>query len=170
LLCGALLGRVLGLPAQDLINLGAWPRKSSSFHSRDDELTDKLASSTALAGYNRGRDWFFQTLNRMQEKEGRRCQTFHIPIPDHRAHPELTTDDMATSDFGYLPLLEGDRGLYWRRSPARIRRKIFIIRRCALLSGTTWIRGATNPRIVMVENQNCAFWAFRRKIFRICCC
>jgi predicted Zn-dependent protease len=87
LLGGALLGQgVLGLPAQDILNLGSMAAQMIFLrYSREDELeADKLGGEySSLAGYDpREVIAFFQTLSRIQEKEGQGMPGFLSTHPD----------------------------------------------------------------------------------------
>jgi predicted Zn-dependent protease len=87
LLGGALLGQgVLGLPAQDLLNLGGMAAELLFLrYSRDDELeADQLSVDySSRAGYDpRETTRFFQTLNRIQEKEGQGMPNFLSTHPN----------------------------------------------------------------------------------------
>jgi predicted Zn-dependent protease len=87
LLGSALLGQgILGLPAQDILNLGGMAAQLLFLrYSRDDELeADKLSVEySSLAGYDpREVVPFFQTLNRMQEKEGQGMPNFLSTHPN----------------------------------------------------------------------------------------
>ena len=87
LLGGAVLGQgAFGLPAQDILNLGGMAAQLIFLrYSREDELeADKLGVEyAALAGYD-ARDViaFFQTLRRIQEKEGQGMPSFLSTHPD----------------------------------------------------------------------------------------
>lgn len=87
LLGGALLGQgLLGLPAGDLMNLGGMAAELLFLrYSRDDELeADKLSVDySSRAGYDpREAIRFFQTLNRIQEKEGQGMPNFLSTHPN----------------------------------------------------------------------------------------
>ena len=86
LLGGALLGQGLGLPAQDLLNLGGMAAQLIFLrYSRDDELeADKLgAEYSSAAGYDpREAIALFQTLDRIQEKEGQGMPSFLATHPN----------------------------------------------------------------------------------------
>ena len=87
LLGGALLGQgVLGLPAQDILNLGSMAAQMIFLrYSREDELeADKLGGEySSQAGYDpREVIAFFQTLSRIQEKEGQGMPGFLSTHPD----------------------------------------------------------------------------------------
>ena len=87
LLGGALLGQgILGLPAENILNLGGMAAQLLFLrYSRDDELeADKLSVEySSLAGYDpREVTAFFQTLNRMQEKEGQGMPNFLSTHPN----------------------------------------------------------------------------------------
>lgn len=84
---GALLGQgVLGLPAQDILNLGGMAAQLLFLrYSREDELeADQLGVEySSLAGYDaREAISFFQTLNRVQEKEGQGMPNFLSTHPN----------------------------------------------------------------------------------------
>jgi predicted Zn-dependent protease len=87
LLGGALIGQgVLGLPAQNLLNLGGMAAELLFLrYSRDDELeADQLSVDySSRAGYApRQAILFFQTLNRIQEKEGQGMPNFLSTHPN----------------------------------------------------------------------------------------
>jgi predicted Zn-dependent protease len=87
LLGGALIGQgVLGLPAQNLLNLGGMAAELLFLrYSRDDELeADQLSVDySSRAGYDpRQAIRFFQTLNRIQEKEGQGMPNFLSTHPN----------------------------------------------------------------------------------------
>ena len=86
LLGGALLGQGLGLPTQDLMNLGGMAAQLIFLrYSREDELeADKLGVEySSGAGYDpRETIGLFQTLDRMQEKEGQGMPGFLSTHPD----------------------------------------------------------------------------------------
>jgi len=87
LLGGALLGQgILGLPAGDLMNLGGMAAELLFLrYSRDDELeADQLSVDySSRAGYDpREAVGFFQTLNRIQEKEGQAMPNFLSTHPN----------------------------------------------------------------------------------------
>ena len=87
LLGGALIGQgVLGLPAQNLLNLGGMAAQLLFLrYSRDDELeADQLSVDySSRAGYDpRQAILFFQTLNRIQEKEGQGMPNFLSTHPN----------------------------------------------------------------------------------------
>jgi predicted Zn-dependent protease len=87
LLGGALLGQgVFGLPAQDILNLGGMAAQLIFLrYSREDELeADKLSVEySSLAEYDpREVIPFFQTLNRIQEKEGQGMPGFLSTHPN----------------------------------------------------------------------------------------
>jgi predicted Zn-dependent protease len=86
LLGGALLGQGFGLPAQDLLNLGSMAAQLIFLrYSRGDELeADKLGVEySSGAGYDsRAVVGLFQTLNRIQEKEGQGMPSFLATHPD----------------------------------------------------------------------------------------
>jgi predicted Zn-dependent protease len=86
LLGGALLSQGLGLPAQDILNLGGMAAQLIFLrYSREDELeADKLGVEYgSAAGYDpREVIGFFQTLNRIQEKEGQGMPSFLATHPN----------------------------------------------------------------------------------------
>ena len=87
LLGGALLGQgVFGLPAQDILNLGSMAAQLIFLrYSREDELeADKLGGEySSAAGYDpREVIPFFQTLSRIQEKEGQGMPSFLSTHPN----------------------------------------------------------------------------------------
>ena len=86
LLGGAVLSQGLGLPAQNILNLGGMAAQLVFLrYSREDELeADKLGVEYAsAAGYDsREVIAFFQTLNRIQEKEGQGMPSFLATHPN----------------------------------------------------------------------------------------
>ena len=86
LLGGAVLSQGLGLPAQDIMNLGGMAAQLVFLrYSREDELeADKLGVEyAAAAGYDpREVIGFFQTLNRIEEKEGQGMPSFLATHPN----------------------------------------------------------------------------------------
>src|SRR6185503_16931730 len=86
LMGGALLSQGLGLPAQDILNLGSMAAQLVFLrYSREDELeADKLGVEYALAAGYDAREviTFFQTLNRIQEKEGQGMPSFLSTHPN----------------------------------------------------------------------------------------
>jgi predicted Zn-dependent protease len=86
LLGGAILGQGLGLPAQEILNLGGMAAQLLFLrHSREDELeSDQLSVEySSLAGYDPAEVVsFFQTLNRIQEKEGQGMPNFLSTHPN----------------------------------------------------------------------------------------
>jgi predicted Zn-dependent protease len=118
LLGGALLGQGLGLPTQDILNLGSMAAQLIFLrYSREDELeADKLSVEySSAAGYGpREAIGLFQTLNRMQEKEGQGMPSFLAthPNPGDRIQRirELTgaqpRDKRPVADSRYLNAIE----------------------------------------------------------------
>jgi predicted Zn-dependent protease len=118
LLGGALLSQGLGLPAQDILNLGGMAAQLIFLrYSREDELeADKLgAEYSSAAGYEaREVIAFFQTLSRIQEKEGQGMPSFLATHPDPGARiqriRELTgaqpRDKRPLADTRYLNAIE----------------------------------------------------------------
>jgi len=118
LLGGALLSQGLGLPAQDILNLGGMAAQLLfRRYSREDELeADKLGVEYGSgAGYDsREVIAFFQTLSRIQEKEGQGMPSFLSthPNPGDRSQRirELTAalprDKRPPADSRYLNALE----------------------------------------------------------------
>jgi predicted Zn-dependent protease len=119
LLGGALLGQGLGLPAQDILNLGSMAAQLVFLrYSREDELeADKLGLA-----YSSAADYdplevisFFQTLERIQEKEGQAMPSFLSthPNPGDRIQRirELAGSSRvrqrAPADTRYLSAVEG---------------------------------------------------------------
>ncbi|MGH7853744.1 MAG: M48 family metalloprotease [Candidatus Binatia bacterium] len=114
LLGGALLSQGIGLPAQDILNLGGMAAQLIfRRYSREDELeADKLGVEYGSgAGYDsREVIAFFQTLSRIQEKEGQGMPSFLSTHPDPGARiqriGELTTalprDRRPPADSRYL--------------------------------------------------------------------
>jgi len=92
LLGGALLGQGLGLPVQELLNLGGMAAQLIFLrYSREDELeADRLgAEYSSAAGYDpREVIGLFETLNRIQEKEGQGMPGFLATHPDPGARIE----------------------------------------------------------------------------------
>jgi predicted Zn-dependent protease len=86
LLGGAVLSQGLGLPAQDILNLGGMAAQLFFLrYSREDELeADKLGVEYGLAAGYDSREVipFFQTLSRIQEKEGQGMPSFLATHPD----------------------------------------------------------------------------------------
>jgi predicted Zn-dependent protease len=86
LLGGAILGQGLGLPAQEILNVGGMAAQLLFLrYSREDELeSDQLSVEYAsLAGYDPAEVIsFFQTLNRIQEKEGQGMPNFLSTHPN----------------------------------------------------------------------------------------
>jgi predicted Zn-dependent protease len=86
LLGGAILGQGLGLPAQEILNVGGMAAQLLFLrYSREDELeSDQLSVEyTSLAGYDPAEVIsFFQTLNRIQEKEGQGMPNFLSTHPN----------------------------------------------------------------------------------------
>jgi predicted Zn-dependent protease len=86
LLGGAVISQGLGLPAQDILNLGGMAAQLIFLrYSREDELeADKLGVEYAAAAGYEPRDvvGFFQTLNRIQEKEGQGMPSFLATHPN----------------------------------------------------------------------------------------
>jgi predicted Zn-dependent protease len=175
LLGGALIGQgVLGLPAQDLMNLGGMATQLLFLrYSRDDELeADKLSVEySSLAGYDpRDVIGFFQTLNRMQEKEGQGMPNFLSthPNPGDRIERirEMTAgrppDKQATSATSrYLNAIDG---LVLGDDPRQgfVEANVFyhpaLRFRFPVPRGFKVINQPT--QVVMVENQNRAFLGF----------
>ena len=86
LMGGALISQGLGLPAQNILDLGSMAAQLIFLrYSREDELeADKLGVEYAVgAGYDsREVVAFFQTLNRIQEKEGQGMPGFLATHPN----------------------------------------------------------------------------------------
>jgi predicted Zn-dependent protease len=86
LMGGAVLSQGLGLPAQDILNLGGMAAQLVFLrYSREDELeADKLGVEyAAAAGYDpREVIGFFQTLNRIEAKEGQGMPSFLATHPN----------------------------------------------------------------------------------------
>ena len=118
LLGGALLGQGLGLPSQDILNLGSMAAQLIfTRYSREDELeADKLGVEYSSAGGYDPREaiGLFQTLNRIQEKEGQGMPSFLSTHPDPGARiqriKELTgaqpRDRRPIADSRYLNAIE----------------------------------------------------------------
>lgn len=119
LMGGALLSQGLGLPAQDILNLGSMAAQLVFLrYSREDELeADKLGVEYASpAGYDaREVIEFFQTLSRIQEKEGQGMPGFLAthPNPGDRVQRirEMTAAQLRgrrpIADTRYLNAIEG---------------------------------------------------------------
>jgi predicted Zn-dependent protease len=118
LLGGAILGQGLGLPAQDILNLGGMAAQLIFLrYSRSDELeADKLGVEySTAAGYDASEAIaFFQTLERIQEKEGQGMPSFLAthPNPGDRIQRirEMTAGqrrERRTADTRYLNAIEG---------------------------------------------------------------
>ncbi|MGH7927291.1 MAG: M48 family metalloprotease [Candidatus Binatia bacterium] len=120
LLGGAILGQGLGLPAQDLLNLGGMAAQLIFLrYSREDELeADKLGVEYSSAARYDPREVipFFQTLERIQEKEGQGMPSFLAthPNPGDRIQRirELTGGkarerQTTHTDSRYLKAIEG---------------------------------------------------------------
>ena len=86
LMGGALIGQGLGLPAEDLLNLGGTAAQLIFLrYSREDELeADKLGVEYSSGARYDAREVipFFQTLNRLQEKEGQGMPNFLATHPN----------------------------------------------------------------------------------------
>jgi len=118
MLGGALLGQGLGLPIQDLMNLGGMAAQLIFLrYSREDELeADQLGVEYGSgAGYDpREVTGFFQTLNRMQEKEGQGMPSFLSTHPDPGARiqrirdltAKLPIDRRSGADSRYMKSVE----------------------------------------------------------------
>jgi predicted Zn-dependent protease len=119
LLGGALLGQGLGLPTQNILNLGSMAAQLIfTRYSREDELeADKLGLEYSSAGGYDPREaiGLFQTLNRIQEKEGQGMPSFLSTHPDPGARiqriRELTgaqpRDRRPIADSRYMNAIEG---------------------------------------------------------------
>lgn len=119
LLGGALLGQGLGLPTQDLLNLGSMAAQLIFLrYSREDELeADRLGVEySSRAGYDALTAIpFFQTLERIQEKEGQGMPGFLSthPNPGDRIQRIREMAGSArdarsmTADSRYLRSIEG---------------------------------------------------------------
>ena len=175
LLGGALLGQgVLGLPAQDILNLGSMAAQMIFLrYSREDELeADKLGVEySSLAGYDpRDVIAFFQTLSRIQEKEGQGMPGFLSTHPDPgdriQRIRELTAGQprekrTMPADSRYLNAIEG---LVLGEDPRQgfVEGNVFyhpeLRFRFPLPRGFKVINQPT--QVVMVENQNRAVFGF----------
>jgi predicted Zn-dependent protease len=86
LLGGAVLSQGLGLPAQNILNFGGMAAQLFLLrYSREDELeADKLGVEYAIAAGYDSREviGLFQTLDRMQEKEGQSMPSFLATHPN----------------------------------------------------------------------------------------
>jgi predicted Zn-dependent protease len=118
LLGGALLGQSLGLPAENILNLGGMAAQLFFLrYSREDELeADKLGVEySSLAGYDpREVIAFFQTLDRIQEKEGQGMPSFLSTHPNPgdriqriRELAQRSGKQPAAADSRYLNAIEG---------------------------------------------------------------
>lgn len=119
LLGGALLGQGLGLPAQDILNLGSMAAQLIFLrYSREDELeADKLGVDySSAAGFDpREAIGLFQTLERIQEKEGQEMPSFLATHPDpgdriqriRELTARLPRDKQPLADSQYLNRIEG---------------------------------------------------------------
>lgn len=120
LLGGAVLSQGLGLPAQDVLNLGGMAAQLLFLrYSREDELeADKLGVEYASgAGYDAvDVVAFFQTLSRIQEKEGQGMPNFLSTHPDPGARVQRIRElarggtarraDAAPADTRFMNALE----------------------------------------------------------------
>jgi len=110
LLGGALLGQGLGLPAQDILNLGGMAAQLIfTRYSREDELeADKLGVEySSGAGYDpRDVIGLFQTLNRIQEKEGQGMPSFLSTHPDPGARIQRIRELTGAQASGRRPLAD----------------------------------------------------------------
>jgi predicted Zn-dependent protease len=118
MLGGALLGQGLGLPIQDLMNLGGMAAQLIFLrYSREDELeADKLGVEYSLAAGYDPRDviGLFQTLDRIQEKEGQGMPGFLSTHPDPGARVQRIREQTASlprerrpiADTRYLNTIE----------------------------------------------------------------
>jgi predicted Zn-dependent protease len=119
LLGGALVSQGLGLPAQNILNLGGMAAQLVSLrYSREDELeADKLGVEyTSASGFDsREVIGFFQTLSRIQDKEGQGMPGFLSTHPNPgdriRKIQEMTAalprDRRSPADSRYLDAIEG---------------------------------------------------------------
>lgn len=110
LLGGALLSQGLGLPAQDILNLGSMAAQLIFLrYSREDELeADKLGVEYASpAGYDpREVIPFFETLNRIQEKEGQGMPSFLATHPNPGDRSQRIREMTAAQPRGRRPLAD----------------------------------------------------------------
>ncbi len=119
LLGGAVLSQGLGLPAQEILNLGGMAAQLLFLrYSRNDELeADKLGVEYAsAAGYDAVEVvGFFQTLSRIQEKEGQGMPNFLSTHPDPGARVQRIRElargasarpDRAADDAPYMTAIE----------------------------------------------------------------
>ena len=173
LLGGALLSQSFGLPAQDILNLGGMATQLLFLrYSREDELeADKLgAEYAAAAGYDpRQVIDLFQTLDRMQEKEGQGMPGFLAthPNPGDRIQrireltPESRNRGSGAFDNRYLDSINGlvlgddprqgfvEDGIFYHPESGF---------RFPVPSGFKVINQPT--QVIMVENQNRAILGF----------
>ena len=184
LLGGALLGQgVLGLPAGDLMNLGGMAAELLFLrYSRDDELeADQLSVDySSRAGYDpREAIRFFQTLNRIQEKEGQGMPNFLSTHPNPGDRIQRIRDLTAgrpsekPSPSAVSRYLNAIDGLVLGEDPRQgfVESNVFyhpaLRFRFPVPSG---FKLANQPaQVVMVDNQNRAFLVCRnqREIFRV---
>jgi predicted Zn-dependent protease len=114
LLGGALIGQGFGLPAQQILNLGSMAAQLIFLrYSREDELeADKLSVEySSTAAYDPSAViGLFQTLNRIQEKEGQGMPSFLATHPDPGARIQRIRDLAGVQPRG-RPLLADNRFL-----------------------------------------------------------
>ena len=110
LLGGVLLGQGLGLPAQDILNLGSMAAQLIFLrYSREDELeADKLGVEySSAAGYDpREAVGLFETLDRIQEKEGQGMPSFLATHPDPGDRIQRIRELTARMPRGRQPLAD----------------------------------------------------------------
>jgi predicted Zn-dependent protease len=110
LLGGAMLGQGLGLPTQDILNLGGMAAQLIfTRYSREDELeADKLGVEySSTAGYDsREAIGLFQTLNRIQEKEGQGMPSFLSTHPDPGARIQRIQELTGAQPRGRRPVAD----------------------------------------------------------------
>jgi len=110
LLGGVLLGQGLGLPAQDILNLGSMAAQLIFLrYSRENELeADKLGVEySSAAGYDpREAVGLFETLDRIQEKEGQGMPSFLATHPDPGDRIQRIRELTARMPRGRQPLAD----------------------------------------------------------------
>lgn len=119
LIGGAILGQqVLGLPAEDLLNLGgAAAQLLFLSYGRDDEReADRFGVEySALAGYQSGEgSEFFRSLERIQEKEGQSLPSWASTHPEPGEREE-TIKELAREWAGRTSMTTVDQEEYLRK-------------------------------------------------------
>jgi predicted Zn-dependent protease len=173
LLGGVLLGQGLGLPAQDILNLGSMAAQLIFLrYSREDELeADKLGVEySSEAGYDpREVTGLFETLHRIQEKEGQGMPSFLATHPDPGDRIQRIRELTARMPRNRQPLadsryLNANEGLVLGEDPRQgfVERNVFY--HPALRFRFPVPRGfkvINQPaQVVMVEGQNRAVLGF----------